>query len=113
MPDVEGDDLPRAPLQEHVREPPGRRADVERHGACDIDAERLERVRELQAPASDIRVMRHAQRDLGFVGDAGPRLGCRLAVDADLPGQNQRTRPLPRRHEAAADEKDVETVVGH
>ncbi len=63
--DVERDDLPRAALQQHVGEAAGRRADVERERAGDLDAERVERVREFQPPATDVRMIRHAQRDVG------------------------------------------------
>ena len=75
VPDVEGDDLPRAALQQHVGEAASRRADVERVPAGDVDAERLERVGQLQAAAADIRMIRRRQGDLGILGDGEARLG--------------------------------------
>ena len=63
---VERDHLARAALQQHVGEAAGGRADVERERAGDVDAERVERVRELQPAAADVRMIRHAQRDVGI-----------------------------------------------
>src|SRR5207248_10355708 len=42
-------------LEEHVREPPGRGADVERVEPRHVDPERIEGVRELVACARDVR----------------------------------------------------------
>ena len=66
----------------------------------DLDAKRVERVREFQTAAADIRMIRHAERDLGIVCDVDARLGCRLPVHLDLSRQNQRASPLARRHQA-------------
>ena len=51
--DVEGHDVGRAALQQAVGEPPGRRADVERPTAGDVDAEVVERGVELLAASTD------------------------------------------------------------
>ena len=50
--DVERDDAGRAALEQHVGEAAGRRADVERAAPVRVDAERVERVRELDAAAA-------------------------------------------------------------
>ena len=60
--DVERDDARGAALQQHVGEAAGRGADVERLAAGDGDAEGVERVRELQAAAADVGVVRREQR---------------------------------------------------
>ena len=76
--------------------------------AADVDAEGVERVRELDPAAADVGMVGTVDRHLGVGGDAGAGLGDRLAVDADLAGEDQRPRPLARRGEAALDEQHVE-----
>ncbi len=73
-----------------------------------VDAERVERVRELEAAAADVGMIRRDQRDGRVGGDRCARLGGRLTVDADLPGEDQRSRPLARSGEPAFDEQRVE-----
>ncbi len=52
--DVESDHAGRPALEEDVREPAGGRADVERVASLDVDAELVERVRELLAAAGGV-----------------------------------------------------------
>ena len=56
--DVERDDAGGAAPQQHVGEAAGRRADVERAASLRVDRERVERVRELDAAAADVRMIR-------------------------------------------------------
>ena len=58
MTDVERDHAARAALEEHVGEAARRGADVERLATVDGDAEGVERVRELDSAAADIRMVR-------------------------------------------------------
>ena len=53
--DVERDHPRRAALEQHVGEPAGRGADVERIETGDVDPERVERVGELVPAAGDVR----------------------------------------------------------
>ena len=54
--DVERDQTGGAALEKDVREAACRRPHVEAVATGDIDAERLERVRELDAPSRDVRL---------------------------------------------------------
>ena len=74
----------------------------------DGDAEGVERVRELDAAAPDVRMVGRDQRDVGGRVDRRAGLGCGLPVDADLAGEDQRARPLARRREAAFDDELVQ-----
>ena len=60
--DVERDDARGAALQQHVGEAAGRGADVERLAPVDGDAEGVERVRELEPAAADVRMIGREQR---------------------------------------------------
>jgi hypothetical protein len=70
-------------------------------------------VRQLDAAASDIGVIRRDEIDLGIVGDSGTRFGHRAAADGDLSRQNQRARPLTRGSEASVDDELVEPDSRH
>ena len=66
--DVERDDARRAALQQHVGEAAGRGADVERLAPRTAMLKCVERVRELEAAAADVRMVRRDERDLGLTG---------------------------------------------
>ena len=70
--------------------------------------ERVERVRELDAAAADVRMIGRDQLDARVGGDRRAGLRDDLAVDRHLAGENQRARALARRREAALDERHVE-----
>ena len=79
-----------------------------------VDRERVERMRELQPAASDVRVIGRARarpRMSGAHERAGleRRAGSRL----HLPRHDQRPRPLTRRRETTVDEQRVEADLLH
>ena len=92
--DVDGDDARRPAAQEDIGETAGRCADVERPASRRIDAECVERARQLHAAAADVRVIRRRQLDTRIGSDSGAGLGNDLAVDGHLAGQNQRACPF-------------------
>ena len=102
-----------AALEQHVGEAARRRADVEGAPPGDVDAEGVERARQLDAAAADVRVIRGGQLDAGVDGDRRAGFRDDLAVDRHLSGENQRPRALARRREAAVDEGDIEADLGH
>ena len=72
-PDIDGIDAPRAAREQHLGEAAGRGADIEADAARRIDAEMVERGRELHAAARDPGMRRRgAQRRIG--GDLVRRL---------------------------------------
>ena len=97
--DVERDDPRRAAAEQDVGEAAGRGADVEREASGHLDAEDVERVRELDAAASDVRMVRLDQRDVGVGRDRRAGLGHDLAVHADSPA---RISPRARSRDAAS-----------
>ena len=106
--DVERDDAARAALEQHVGEPAGRGADVERLAAVDGDAECVERMRQLDAAAADVRMVRLLERDRRRHPATGvPGFLRGLAVDQHDAGQNQRARTLARRRQAALRRADT------
>jgi len=115
VPDIEGDDAGRAAAKQHVGEPARRRSDIERAPSRRIDAERVERVRELDAAAPDIRMVGLDQLDDGVSRDRRARLRYHLAVHLDLARKDQRPRPLPRRRQLALDDGHIQAslVLGH
>ena len=72
--DVERDHVSGAALQQDVGEAAGRGADVERTLAGRIDAEGVERVRQLDAAAADVRMIRHRDFNPRVRGDGRRRL---------------------------------------
>ena len=108
MADVERDDARGAALQQHVGEAAGGGADVERLAAGDVDAEGVERVRELEPAAADVRVVRRGSATSASASTSVPAFVTDLAVDRDLAGQDQRARPLARRRQAAFDDELIE-----
>src|SRR6266571_1667218 len=83
--DVERDDARRAACEQDV----GEAADVERLASLDGNAEGVERVRELEAAAPDVRMVWRDQRDLGGRVDLRAGFCLRAPVDADLSGKDQ------------------------
>src|ERR1035437_1130714 len=107
--DVERDDAGGSSLQQHVGEAAGRGADIEGAAAGGIHGEGLERVRELDAAAADVRMVGHGELDAGIRG--GGRAGLRddLAVYPHLAGEDERTGAFTRRRQPAIEDKCVET----
>ena len=108
MTDVEGDHANGAALQQHVGEAAGRCADVERLAAVDRDAERVERVRQFDAAAADVRVVGLFERNLCISRDRRAGFLRGLAVDQDDARKNERARPLARLGQAALHEQQIE-----
>ena len=111
--DVERHDPHGAALQQHVGKAARRCADVEAFAPTDFDVKCIERVRELEAAAAGIRVIRRHECDGGLIVDRGACLGRRLIVHGDLSGQYQRARTLARRSESAFDDELVQTDARH
>ena len=92
--DVDRDHVRRAAPQQAVGEAAGRRADVDRAPARDVDAERVERARELRAAARHELLARRLGGDddrLGRVDLA--RRGGRRARRSPRPGRRRSRRP--------------------
>jgi hypothetical protein len=104
MTHVERDDARGAALQQDICEATGRRADIEAFAAGDGDLKSLERMRELQATAADVRVIRGHERDICGVVHGGARLGHRPPVYGHLPGDHQRPSPFTRRRQLAIEQ---------
>src|SRR5439155_1453689 len=85
--DVERHDLRRAAAQQHVGEAPRRGADVERAASRDVDAKRVERMRELHAASADVRMIRDDERDVG--GAAAASFPAVLPRSADAPSTSR------------------------
>ena len=109
MPDVERDHARRAFLEKHVRESAGRRADVERLAAGDVDAKGFNRVRELDAAAADVWVVRFLQRDFCVFGNLLTGFLRRLSVHQNNARQHERRGPLARLRQAPLDDQLVKT----
>ena len=97
-----------AAAKEDVREAAGGSAHVERQPPDNRNGERVERVSELDAAASDVGMIGLDQRELGIPGYVRARFRDDLPVDAHLPGEDQRARPLPRRRKPLVDDRDIE-----
>ena len=63
----------------------------------------------IDAAATDERMVRHDELDAGVNGDGGAGFRDHAAVDGDLPRENQRAGALARRREAPIDHQHVET----
>jgi hypothetical protein len=63
----------------------------------------------LQSAASHPRMIGLAQLEARVAGDRGARLADDGAVDAHVAGEDDRTRPLARRDQAALDQQHVES----
>src|SRR5579871_246557 len=85
VPDVERNHASCAALEEHVREPACRRADVDAVEPRRIHAEPVEPVRQLLASAGDVP-RRKTDRELGLLVE----LDARFVVSVNEPGEDQR-----------------------
>ena len=83
--DIDGDDMGRAALEQHLREAAGRGADVERVAAGRIEAEMVEPGDQLQRRARDIALRRIVDGDLARAGNGSGRAWRRRAVDGTVP----------------------------
>ena len=81
--DVERDHARRAALEQHVGEPAGRGAHVERLSAARVDGRRVEGVRELLAAAADV-----PRRPLDLELRGGVDLDSGLRVTAHASGHD-------------------------
>ena len=106
--DVERDHARRAALEEHVGEAAGRRADVAAVEPADVEAERIERVRELVPRARDVR-RRALDGQLGVLVD----LRARLVEAGHEPGEHERLCLRAALREPTLDEQDVQTFLRH
>src|SRR5207237_3323865 len=98
IPDVDRDDARGASLQQEVGEAPGRRADIKAYPSCRIDAEGIERGRELIAATADIGFDTvEVDADIGV--DHLIRPVRQRAAHAHQSGTHHRLRALPRGHE--------------
>ena len=104
--DVERDHPRGAALQQHVGEAAGRGADVEAVEPGDVEAERVERIRELVSGARDVR-RRRLDLERRVVGE----LLAGLRVPGHEPGHDERLRLGARLGEPALDEQHVEPLL--
>src|SRR3989442_12412323 len=104
--DVERDHAPRATLEQDVGETAGGGADVGRVGPGDIEAERVERVRELVPGARDVG-RRTLDRQLDRLVD----LSARLVVAGHEPGEHERLRLRAALDEAAFHQQYVQSFL--
>src|SRR5581483_8450832 len=106
--DVERDHAASARLQQAVGEAPRGGAHVDAVPAPRVDAERLERVRELLASARD-----EARRPLDCDRLPLVHLRSRLVVPRDEPGEHHRLGLAARVRQPALDEQHVQPLLGH
>ena len=104
---VDGHDPRGAALQERVGKPPGRGADVEAEASGDVDAEGVERRRELDSAARDVGMLAAGEHDVGVRPDERAGLAHHLAVHTDLTGQDHGARAFARRGQAPLDKQEV------
>src|SRR5262249_5689783 len=104
--DVERDHPRRTALEQHVREPACRRADVEAVEAGDDDAESVEGIGQLVPRTGDVR-RRRLDLELRVVRD----LLARLRVPRHPAGHDERLRLRAGLGEPALDEQDVEALL--
>src|SRR5581483_11473079 len=104
--DVERDHAPGSTLQQHVGEASCRGAEVERVEPAHVDAEGVERVRELVPGAGDVR-RRRLDLERGTLVDLLPR----LRVSGHATGHDERLGLRARLREPALDEQDVKPLL--
>jgi hypothetical protein len=102
-----------AALKQYIGEAAGRGADVEALPSRQIDAERLERVRQLETASARVRMIGREERDCRLIVDCGARLRRRAIVDGNLSGQDERARPLARGRQPAFDDELIQANAGH
>ena len=105
--DVQGDHARRAPLEQAVREPARRRAEVEAASPGRVDAERVERVRELLAASRD-EPRRALDGELRVLPDLLPR----LVEPRHEPREDEGLSLSAALREPALHEHDVEALLG-
>ena len=110
---VERDHARRAALKQDVGEASRRGPDVERFAPVDLNAERVERVGELDASTPDVRMVRRRQHHVRVSSDSRAGFCDRLTVDENLACENQRASALPRGCQTRVDEELVETFARH
>ena len=103
-----------AALQQAVGEPAGRGADVEAAAAGDVERQRVERVRQLDPAARDIR-RRCVDLDLHVIGHQLSRFGCPRAPGTEMhvPGEHRRGGTRAGRKQATLRQQAVEADSGH
>src|SRR5262249_37443805 len=101
--DVDGGHPGGAPLEENVREAPGRGPDVEAVEPRRIEPERVEGIRQLETTPRDVR-RRSLDVQVRRLVDLLP--GLRMA--GHEAGEDERLRPRPALRQATLDEQDVE-----
>ena len=106
--DVQRDHARGAALQQDVREPAGRGADVEAVAPGRVDPEGVERVRELLAAARD-----EPRAALDLELRRLVHLLARLRVPGDEASEHERLRLRAALREAALDEQDVQPLLCH
>ena len=87
--------------------PPVDAPDVQRHQPAHVDAERVERVRQLEPPARHVRHRRRAQPQLGAGVDQIARLFDRPVARQHLARQDQRPRLLARGRQPLLDQRQI------
>ena len=108
MADVERDHARGAALKEHIGEAAGGSAHVEAVEPGRVDAERVERVRQLLATAGDVR-RRLDDRELRRL----VHLLAGLLMAGHQPREHERLRPRAALREPALDEQHVEALLRH
>src|SRR6202011_3599073 len=107
VPDVDRDHRAGAATKQHVGKPPRRRADVEAHASRWIDAEGIERGRELVAAATD-KLLGPGQVDADIGADQLVWAIRDLSRHPHQAGPHHGLGPLPRRHEPLGHEHLVQ-----
>jgi hypothetical protein len=100
--------MPRAPLQQNVGEPAGRRPDIQRESTGDIDVKLVERMGELDSSATDPWVLWFLDMDGRIDWNCRACLERTMAVDLDLASENQRASLLARVDEPARNQQRIE-----
>ena len=110
LPHVHGKNFFRAALQQTIRETAGGRAEINRGQASDVQLKMFQRVFEFVAAATD-EFIHGIEREFVRRLDAVARLAGGLAVDANLPGENEALGFFTAVAQAAFDESLIEA--GH
>ncbi len=106
--DIERDHARRAALQQDVGEAAGRGADVQGAFARRVHAEVVEGMRQLDAAAADVRMIRHRDLEVRAIGDGRAGFRDDLAVDSHAAGHDQGSCTLAGGRKPAFHERDIE-----